>query len=78
MKRRISAFYKDALCDWVAELECGHRRHMRHQPPWEDRPWVMTPEGRRRWLGTEVECRTCEAEAGGNRPCQDPSVGWLG
>jgi hypothetical protein len=51
-----------------SDLECGHRRHMRHQPPWEDRPWVMTPEGRRRWLDTEVECRTCEAEAGGNRP----------
>ena len=28
--------------DWVAVLECGLGRHMRHKPPWEDRPWVLT------------------------------------
>jgi hypothetical protein len=31
---------------WVAELECGHRQHMRHRPPFERREWVTTPEGR--------------------------------
>src|SRR5262249_8363555 len=24
---------------WVAELECGHNPHVRHDPPWECRPW---------------------------------------
>ena len=31
----------------MAELECGHNQHVRHDPPWECRPWVVTPEGRR-------------------------------
>ena len=26
--------------DWVAELECGHTQHVRHDPPWTNRPWV--------------------------------------
>ena len=37
--------------DWVAELECGHNQHVRHNPPWTNRPWVVTPEGRARVLG---------------------------
>ncbi|HVT37151.1 MAG TPA: DUF3565 domain-containing protein [Nevskiaceae bacterium] len=27
----------------MAELECGHRQHVRHQPPGINRPWVTTP-----------------------------------
>jgi hypothetical protein len=62
MKRKIVGFDTDDVGDWVAALECGHGRHMRHKPPWEDRPWVLTPEGRQRQLGIEVDCMACDAE----------------
>lgn len=63
MKQRISGFHLDAENHWVADLECGHRQHMRHQPPWMERPWVLTEEGRRSRLGVELECKRCD-EAG--------------
>ena len=62
MKRKIMGFHTDEVSDWVATLECGHGRHLRHMPPWEDCPWVLTREGRQRQLGIEVDCRTCNAE----------------
>ena len=60
MKRKISGFHQDALGDWVAELDCGHYQHMRHNPPWITRPWVLTPEGRQAKLGAELECKECD------------------
>ena len=45
---------------WVAELACGHGQHVRHDPPWQVRPWVTTPEGRAKFLGFELECLKCE------------------
>lgn len=60
MKRRINGFHQDELNDWVADLECGHAQHVRHQPPWINRPWVVTPEGRADILGTELDCRKCD------------------
>ena len=62
MKRRIVGFHQDALGDWVADLECGHRQHVRHDPPWRTRPWVLTPEGRRERMGAELECPHCDGE----------------
>jgi hypothetical protein len=46
----------------VADLACGHTQHMRHNPPWIERPWVMTPEGRQNYLGGTVDCRQCAVE----------------
>lgn len=46
----------------MAELECGHGRHVRHDPPWQVRPWTQTPEGRAGFLGTELDCAKCAAE----------------
>ncbi|HKH82501.1 MAG TPA: DUF3565 domain-containing protein [Gemmatimonadales bacterium] len=43
----------------MAELECGHTQHLRHDPPWQVRPWVTTSEGRTRHLGTPLTCRLC-------------------
>lgn len=40
MQRRIVGFHLDEANDWVAELECGHNQHVRHNPPWTHRPWV--------------------------------------
>jgi hypothetical protein len=57
--RRIVAFRLDDDGDWIAELECGHTIHMRHNPPWQTRPWVLTEEGRSRMLGVTLACIQC-------------------
>jgi hypothetical protein len=59
MQRRITGFHQDAEQQWVAELECGHQQHVRHNPPWEIRPWVLGEETRREKLGTELDCILC-------------------
>lgn len=63
MKQKISGFHLDSENHWVADLDCGHRQHVRHQPPWMERPWVLTEQGRRGFLGVELECKRCD-EAG--------------
>ena len=60
MKRTITGFHQDEEDHWVAELDCGHGQHMRHTPPFYERPWVLTVEGRASRLGTEVECLKCD------------------
>ncbi|HET9727154.1 MAG TPA: DUF3565 domain-containing protein [Gemmatimonadales bacterium] len=57
--RRIVGFHQDTEQHWVAELECGHAQHVRHTPPWEVRPWVLTEAGRAERLGTVLPCRLC-------------------
>ena len=59
-ERRITGFRQDAEQDWIADLECGHSQHVRHTPPWEVRPWVMTVEGRTGRMGTLLPCRQCD------------------
>ncbi len=59
-KRKIIGFHQDEHADWVAELECGHNQHVRHNPPWTTRPWVVTPEGRQYHLGHELPCPACD------------------
>lgn len=63
--RRIVGYHRDELGDWVAELECGHGQHVRHNPPWQSRPWAATPEGREAHLGVRLRCRKCLEETGG-------------
>jgi hypothetical protein len=60
MKRRIVRFRTDAEGQWVAELECGHEQHVRHAPPWAERPWVLTEGGRASQLGEELNCAMCD------------------
>jgi hypothetical protein len=57
---RITGFHQDEEGHWVAELSCGHQQHMRHDPPWQSRPWVLTPAGRQQFIGTEIPCRQCD------------------
>ncbi len=64
MERRIVSFSQDQEGHWVAHLDCGHRQHMRHQPPWQNRAWVTTPEGRGAKIGAGVACRACEDAKG--------------
>ncbi len=60
MKQKIVGFHQDEHTDWVAELQCGHTQHVRHRPPWQQRPWVTTAEGRQSRLGIELECKKCD------------------
>ncbi|MEP7060882.1 MAG: DUF3565 domain-containing protein [Betaproteobacteria bacterium] len=63
MHRPIVGFAQDDDAHWVAQLACGHNQHVRHDPPWTSRPWVITPEGRSAHLGRTLDCRKCDSGA---------------
>ena len=44
-------------------LACGHNQHTRHNPPWTERPWVITVEGREAMLGHLLNCKKCDEGA---------------
>ncbi|MGR5062283.1 DUF3565 domain-containing protein [Photobacterium sp. DNB22_13_2] len=60
MQQAISGYHLDEENDWVAELECGHNQHVRHQPPFINRPWVVSKTGRKLMLGYRLECKKCD------------------
>ncbi|SMO86632.1 DUF3565 domain-containing protein [Fodinibius sediminis] len=60
MKQPITGFHKDEEGDWVAELECGHNQHVRHDPPWQLRPWVTTKKRRESRIGHQLDCKKCD------------------
>ena len=57
MEQRIIGFHQDEHGDWVADLECGHGQHVRHNPPWSERAWVVTQHGREQKLGETLFCK---------------------
>ena len=59
LPRAIVGFHLDDVGDWVADLECGHTQHVRHNPPWTNRPWVVTESGRSSRLGYTLNCKDC-------------------
>ena len=60
MNQAIIGYHQDSENDWVAELACGHFQHVRHQPPFINRPWVITQTGRDAMLGHELPCKKCD------------------
>ena len=60
MQRPIVSFATDAVGDWVAWLSCGHPQHVRHQPPFSLRPWVVSEAGRRERIGQPLDCVRCD------------------
>ncbi len=60
MNQSIIDYHQDELGDWVADLACGHGQHVRHQPPFFSRPWVLTSEGRAQHLGQMLDCKKCD------------------
>lgn len=52
----------------MADLECAHTQHVRHDPPWQDRPWVLDEAQRRARLGTMLDCVRCDEGAGPGAP----------
>ncbi|MDA1305028.1 MAG: DUF3565 domain-containing protein [Nitrospirae bacterium] len=42
-------------------------QHVRHNPSWSERPWVVTEEGRATHLGDVLFCKKClEGEGAAN------------
>jgi hypothetical protein len=63
VNRRIVGFHRDDEGHWVADLDCGHGQHVRHDPPWQVREWVTSEAGRTRFLGTVLNCVRCDVTA---------------
>ncbi len=61
MQRPIIGFRTDDEGHWVALLSCGHGQHMRHTPPFMNRPWVTTAEGRAGRIAQLLDCVRCDA-----------------
>jgi hypothetical protein len=61
VRRSITGFHQDDEGHWVAELECGHQQHVRHNPPWVNRPWVTTAAERTAALGAALDCKKCDS-----------------
>jgi tellurite resistance-related uncharacterized protein len=57
--RTIDGFRQDEHGDWIAELSCLHSQHVRHQPPFRERDWVLTAKGRAEHIGTSIDCPLC-------------------
>ena len=55
MQQAIVGFHLDEENHWVADLACGHGQHVRHDPPWQNRPWVLREQGRREKLGVMLD-----------------------
>ncbi len=58
--RTIVGFHPDEVGDWVAELSCLHSQHIRHQPPFRQRAWVLTASGRTERIGSDIDCPLCD------------------
>ncbi|PSJ48306.1 DUF3565 domain-containing protein [Zobellella taiwanensis] len=60
MEQAIAGYHRDEEGHWVAELRCGHFQHVRHQPPFINRPWVTSAAGRQAMLGMMLNCKKCD------------------
>ena len=60
MQRGIVGFHQDEDGDWVAELSCLHNQHVRHHPPFQQRPWVLDESQRAARIGAELDCPLCD------------------
>lgn len=60
MKRAITGFHQDTAQDWIAELDCHHQQHVRHTPPFINRPWVQTQSERAEKIGACLDCVLCD------------------
>ncbi|UTW06917.1 DUF3565 domain-containing protein [Pseudomonas benzenivorans] len=57
---RLLDLRQDEDGHWVAVLSCGHTQHLRHQPPWQNRPWVLDPVRREAQRGQPFACGWCQ------------------
>ncbi|RAU43714.1 MULTISPECIES: DUF3565 domain-containing protein [unclassified Pseudomonas] len=55
----VTGFRQDQDGHWIAELSCGHTQHLRHQPPWQSRAWVLDSKQRQEKIGQPFHCGWC-------------------
>ncbi|WP_426112529.1 DUF3565 domain-containing protein [Pseudomonas sp. DSP3-2-2] len=55
----VIGFRQDEQGHWIAMLSCGHTQHLRHQPPWQSRAWVLDPAQRAQKIGQSFHCGWC-------------------
>lgn len=60
MERTIVDLVRDDDGDWVAQLDCLHRQHLRHRPPLWSAPWVLDDDARSSRVGTALNCPLCD------------------
>ncbi len=60
MERSITVFALDDKGDPIAILSCGHPQHVRNNPPFINRPWVATEQGRNGMIGKILNCVRCD------------------
>lgn len=60
MIRVIDGFHQDDDGHWVAELSCLHNQHVRHLPPFQERPWVISESERVERVGAKLDCPLCD------------------
>lgn len=63
MNQAMVGFHRDDENHWVAKLACGHNQHVRHDPPWQNRPWVISESSRTAKLGITLNCVKCDEQA---------------
>jgi tellurite resistance-related uncharacterized protein len=60
MERTILGFRQDDAGEWVADLSCLHRQHIRHRPPFRVAPWVLDDAERAGQVGSALDCSLCD------------------
>ena len=58
--RRITGFEREGVGDWAAVLECHHRQHIRHRPPFWVASWIDNDAERAQHIGTTLQCPLCD------------------
>ena len=56
----ITGFHQDDGGAWVAELECGHGQHIRHNPPFRVAAWILDDAERATHINTPLNCPHCD------------------
>lgn len=59
IERKILSIEEETNEEFVASLSCGHKRHLRHDPPRETRPRLLDSQEREAIIGTQIDCGRC-------------------
>jgi len=60
MQQAVIGFHQDEQMHWVVTLACGHTQHVRHDPPWTIREWVISEAERAKRIGASMQCKLCD------------------
>ena len=52
---KIIDFHLNEDNHWLADLSCGQTQHVKHNPTWQQREWVLSDKGRNDFIGFEIE-----------------------